>query len=1113
MGASQDDLYLARAVSRKRSGGKQIPVSLLAVLAGWLGLQQAAAQYSFDHQTNILNSVTNNGWPQNSDYVVGGTTSWDALIITNGGALFDLGGFLAAFSGSNNSALVTGAGSRWNNSGVLGVGWAGSGNSVVINNGGRLANNADGQIGRLTGANSNSVLVTDAGSSWSNRTDLYVGYNGAGNSLRVSNGGMVVSSNGFIGGWSGSTNNSVCVGDPGSIWTNRGNLYFSYVGSSRNSLVISNGGQVFNGTGFVGSSVFGTSLEDSVLVTGLGSVWSNRFNLIVGYKGGNNSLTISNGGLVINELGYVGEYASSNNSALITGSGSRWTNRMDLYVGTGLGGNSLSIRDGGQVVNGYGYVGLGGDSNRVLAADAGSVWNNTNNLTVGLYGAANSLVISNGALVASEYSYLGVDPGSSNNSVQVTGTAAYWKTKSDVFVGYNGGDSRLVISNGGQAEAARFVLGNGSASLNNSIQMQGGRLIATNAAATGSLSVGNGGQGRLVLNGGTVTADYLIVTNGVNSLVEFNGGQLESRGTSVTNNLVFAVGDGAGSAGFYAAGGTHSFADGVRVHTNAVFGGCGVIKGTVLVEGTLEAACGGTSIFMDAVTNWGRIEAKNGTSLVFYGPLVNHGQVIATNGAVRYFSTFQNSGTLRGNIQIGNNVWTNSSDGRWGKAVNWSLGIPDGGVICLITNAGNKTITIDAMTASLNSNSLTILGLNLSAPVNSTNTIAMQNSGISAPLQAGFDITLGAGARLVISNGALKAGWVGQGNLSVDGEMSLSAANLMVTNGSTRIGQAGSGQMTVLNTSVSTRGTFLGCSNDSSGLLTVSGSGSVWNDRSGFRVGDEGHGSSLVISNGATVFDYGSYIGYATGSRNNSARVTSGGVWQNTSLYVGYQGPSNSLVVAGGSVSAGHLTVGEFSSSGCDNLVRVDSGSLYVTNGSADAPLEIRRGKLILNGGLLKADKLIITNACGRFTRNGGTLVVGSLVLSADLDADGDGLPNGWEQTYGLDPLTFADAGGDNDRDGMSNLSEYLSGTNPTNSPSCFRITSEVLTGNDLLVEWAAVGGKSYVLQTSTTPAAGFADLSPVITVPGSGDTVTNYLHAGATTNSPARYYRVRLAP
>lgn len=55
---------------------------------------------------------------------------------------------------------------------------------------------------------------------------------------------------------------------------------------------------------------------------------------------------------------------------------------------------------------------------------------------------------------------------------------------------------------------------------------------------------------------------------------------------------------------------------------------------------------------------------------------------------------------------------------------------------------------------------------------------------------------------------------------------------------------------------------------------------------------------------------------------------------------------------------------------------------------------------------------------------------------NADTDDDGDGLPDQWEKDNGLNPLDKSDAAGDNDKDGLSNLQEYISKTNPNKADS-----------------------------------------------------------------------------
>ncbi len=73
-------------------------------------------------------------------------------------------------------------------------------------------------------------------------------------------------------------------------------------------------------------------------------------------------------------------------------------------------------------------------------------------------------------------------------------------------------------------------------------------------------------------------------------------------------------------------------------------------------------------------------------------------------------------------------------------------------------------------------------------------------------------------------------------------------------------------------------------------------------------------------------------------------------------------------------------------------------------------------------------------------------------------------------------------------------------------------LSSAVIEGGGVRVFWQGTVGQTNVLQAATNLFGGgkFVDISPAITLQGSITAVTNYLDAGALTNSPARFYRVR---
>ena len=262
---------------------------------------QAHAQFTGDNQTNIISGVTST-WSGN--YYVGSNYVFDALFIQNSGVLTNSGfGYIGYNAGANsNSAIVSGSGSFWRSSSDLQLGYYGAGNSLVISNGGKVfSGGGNGSVGVNSSASNNIALVTGIGSVWTNSGAQWVGDGGSSNRMIISSGGAVFSTSGHVGGSLGGKNNSALVTDSGSVWkiqANSGQLGL-YVGENGvgNSLTISNGGAVFDGTGFVGYTGVGIS-NNSVLVTGSGSIWSNRFEAFIGFDGDNNALTITNGGSV-----------------------------------------------------------------------------------------------------------------------------------------------------------------------------------------------------------------------------------------------------------------------------------------------------------------------------------------------------------------------------------------------------------------------------------------------------------------------------------------------------------------------------------------------------------------------------------------------------------------------------------------------------------------------------------------------------------------------------------------------------------------------------------------------------------------------------------------------
>ena len=671
----------------------------------------------------VLVSDSNSQFYVDGTLILGNDGSGNSLVITNGGTIINNNGTIASNGGStNNWVLVTGVGSVWSNGGNLSVGYFGSGNSMTINNSGTVFS-VWGSIGEGSSANSNSVLVTDRGSVWTNASVLGIGESGSFNSLVISNGGAVFSTgNAGIGWYDGSISNSVLVTGAGSVWSNNGygNLYVGDgEGAYGNNLTIVNGGKVYDYNAFVSGTGRSTIASNSVLVSGAGSSWINSGNLTVGGSGiyntlfiqnsgtvfsvngiiGNdanansngvlvlgagsvwtstgqlwvggsgsfNVLAIANGGVVNSGSGFIGRHSgSSNNFVIVTGGGSAWNIAGDLTVGDGAGGNNvLEIISGGVVsnINGYIgywshsgsnavvvagagskwinsgdlYVGYNGANNQLLISDSGyvsvipssgttsyigynvsssnnsvlvdsAVWSNQCDLYVGYSGASNQLSVAQDGHVFSVNGYIGYNASSSNNTVVAQEAVSYWSwlVSSNLYIGYNGANNSLIVSNGGAVSANNVIVGANASSTNNQLTLDNNLYFYVNQ----SLDVRNGTL--LVTHAADLSASQLIATNGANSVVQFNGGAVYLDSATVSNLSAFVIGDGIQQAYLRLASGVSSFANDLVLSTN----------GYLQLDSPVTVNVGGSYT-----------QQANSTLEVYIAGTNTHGKIVVTGNA------------------------------------------------------------------------------------------------------------------------------------------------------------------------------------------------------------------------------------------------------------------------------------------------------------------------------------------------------------------------------------------------------------------------------------------------------------------------------------------------
>jgi fibronectin-binding autotransporter adhesin len=912
-------------------------------------------------------------WDNSTYGYVGDTASGTVTVDGNSGLLssYCYIGYRSTGSGVVN---VSGDGASWINHAMLYVGCSGSG-VLSITNGGYVSCDYT-YLGYNPGA-TGVVTVDGPRSKWTNSEGLYVGDSGSG-SLSITRGGTVTNGSGCIGCNSGSTG-TVSVDGVGSTWANTGSLNLGYY-SGRGSLSITNGGAVSSCGSYLGSNFGSTGI---VTVDGRGSTWTNTDSLFLGYDSGGGSLGITNGGCVfVKRKTYLGGATGSSasisfgnsggtlttgslyftSSASFTGTGTINTCglvgdvdlvfdsshgakqtitlqqpgqdiavKLDVTGGSGVlgdlgvgqsdaGAAFLTIRDGVKVQSDCGYIGyLNGSKGVATVTGSGSSWNNASSLYVG-YAGSGTLSIGGGGSVSSGSCTLG---SASTTGVVTVDGAGSRLTAASLNVAVDGGGT-LSITNGG------------------CVSIAGATIFSVNAGVTGILDFG--------AQGGTLTTQMLyaseisgtgtISTQGivgdVDLLFDATNGMKQTSlihrpGANVTLNLdldsSLPLGIGSKNSG------SLTIKDGVTLNSRVGYVG-------------YRSGSAGVAIVAGSGSTW---NANNGDLNVGYSgsgtlSITGGGSVTSGVGRIGY-----NPGSAGVVIVDGiGSQWTSS----YGNTDNYpwfSVGSSGGGTLS-ISNGGSVISSNTDIAHAPGSTGLATVDGAGSTWTPAILTVANYGGTGTLSITNGGRVTTSAGAYIGSFPGTV-------GTVKVDGVGSnwSSGGGWFFVGGWT----SGNGNATLSITnggSVSSiYDVYIGASTGSTGMVTVSGSGSTWTVGGEiYQGGDPLHGGSfgggsatLSITNGGRVSSSAGCIGSSSHAFGTATVDGVGSIWNaGTSLSVGYGSYGNTgtgllSITNGGSVSSTNAAILPFSrvivdgvgSTWTTHYAVPIGGTLSITNG------------------------------------------------------------------------------------------------------------------------------------------------------------------------------------
>jgi hypothetical protein len=247
--------------------------------------------------------------------------------------------------------------------------------------------------------------------------------------------------------------------------------------------------------------------------------------------------------------------------------------------------------------------------------------------------------------------------------------------------------------------------------------------------------------------------------------------------------------------------------------------------------------------------------------------------------------------------------------------------------------------------------------------------------------------------------------------------------------------------------------------------------------------------SVFGVTTNYNATDFGTFSANVSISSNDpvSGASGSGGASQSSSI-------GSSSMQAGGSASAGGSSLAAAGAASSFSVAfQVSSNVLYSLSGS----LFRENGP----GNQSGAPFVMLSSSMGTvfFVRNG--LAFGGTV--------------NFSPTGSLTPDTYTLTASANASGGSGGANESFNLGFALSLPPPFAFTAITPQTNDIVLTWTSFPGTTNIVQACPgSPVGGsyadnFSDISPIIIGAGSG--TNSYLDAGGATNSPSRYYRVRI--